>query len=525
MNPAVRNKNTDNGWVEWIWPLVLALCLAICYASTIHGLYNIWITDDDYSYALLIPVLSAYLIWERRKEIKATPIGISWIGGVFFFIFLIISIYGILGSSPSAVRPAIPLIILSIALFCFGWALFKKLALPLGMLIFMIPLPTMFGTVIGVRLKLVSTKLGELILRLFGTSVFVEGNVIDLGVTQLQVVDACSGLRYILPLLAVGVVFAYFFEKSRWKQILLVVITVPLAIVTNGIRIGATGILAERYGAEVAEGFFHGFSGWLIFMFAFGLLFVFHFILKTVLPGHKSETLDQARDNKFQNLKARNNTIPVVIASVTLILVGALNYTTGSLPALNIKDGLSSFPLEIDDWQGRAERIDTDMIEASGAEDAFSAVYQNDKGEMVYLYMGYRASPFGEDENFFHSPNVCMPSSGWRTVGFTKHDIKDVPHFGTITVRRMVSEKMGQRQLVYYWFQTKSRTSFDVNINRFHLALHAIQRDNTHDFFIRAITLVQNQESINDAGTRMDCFVRDYMTVLFDFLDKKQTEQ
>lgn len=521
----MQNEEKDSGWVALIWPLVLALCLAICYANTIHGLYNIWIADDDYSYAFLIPVISAYLIWERRKDIRSTLIGISWIGGVLFFIFLIISIYGILGSSPSAVRPAMPLIILSIVLFCFGWAIFKKLALPLGMLIFMIPLPTMFGTVVGVRLKLVSTKLGEFILRMFGTSVFVEGNVIDLGVTQLQVVDACSGLRYILPLLAVGVVFAYFFEKSRWKQVLLGAITIPLAIVTNGIRIGVTGILAERYGAEVAEGFFHGFSGWLIFMFAFGLLFVFHFFLKMVLPRNKSEKKSHPSGQEFNQGKTRNNTIPVIITSVSLLLVGALNYTTGALPALKIRGGLSSFPLEMNGWHGKAESIDSEMIEASGAEDAYSAVYRNDKEEIVYLYMGYRASPFGEDENFFHSPNVCMPSSGWRTVSIAKHDIKDVPYFGAITVRRMVSEKMGQRQLVYYWFQTKNRTSYDVNINRFHLALHAIQQDNTHDLFIRPITLIQNQESINAAEIRMDSFVRDYMTVLLEFLDKNQIER
>ena len=260
----------------------LLLTFFICYWQTLVGLFHIWCSDGDYSYAFLIPFISGYIIWERRKEITATPISTSWVGGCFFFLFLIISVYGILGSSPSAVRPAIPLIILSITLFCFGKEVFKALGFPLSLLIFMIPLPTMFGATIGVHLKSISTKLGEMILRLFGISVFVEGNVIDLGVTQLQVVDACSGLRYILPLLAVGVVFAYFFEKVRWKQFVLAISTIPIAVISNGMRIGITGILAQKYGSEVADGFFHGFSGWLIFMFGFALLFVFHLSLNLI---------------------------------------------------------------------------------------------------------------------------------------------------------------------------------------------------------------------------------------------------
>ena len=219
-------------------------------------------------------------MWEKRGELKSISVFSNWIGAPFFFLFLLISIYGILGSSPSAVRSAIPFMLLAIVLFCFGAPALRVLWFPLFFLIFMIPLPTVVQAGIGVPLKLLSTKLGAGILDVFGISAFVQGNIIDLGTIQLQVVDACSGLRYILPLLALGALFAYFFEKTRWKQAALVIFTIPIAVITNGIRIGATGFLSQKYGSGMAEGFFHAFSGWLVFMFAFALLFGCLFALK-----------------------------------------------------------------------------------------------------------------------------------------------------------------------------------------------------------------------------------------------------
>lgn len=480
--------------------------------------------EEDYSYAFLIPLITGYIIWERRCQIANTPISINWTGGVFFFFFLIISLYGILGSSPSAVRPAIPLIILAITLFCFGWEMLKVLGFPLSILIFMIPLPTMFGTYVTIHLKTISTLLGKAILILAGISVFVEGNVIDLGFTQLQVANACSGLRYVLPLFALGVLCAYFFEKTRWKQVLLALSTIPIAILNNGIRIGATGILARYYGPEAAEGFFHGFSGWLVFMFAFSMLFFIHFILKKIFP--QKITAIQKKDNKQEIgndcVKSKSITFAVIITSASMMVVGLLNYTSTALPPIKIKNGLSSFPLTIKNWQGRSDQIDDEMIKASGAEDAFNGFYQNEKGEMIYLYMGYRSSAFGESENFFHSPNVCMPSSGWSTLDTYTHEIKGIAGFGVVKVKAMISEKMGQKQLVYYWFQTKNKTSNNININRFHLALNAIKHDNTHDLFIRPITPVLASESVEDAQARMDGFLRETMAVLLEFLKDNQ---
>ncbi len=503
--------------------LSLISALAVGYAGTFAGLVKVWLKDADYTYAFSIPLVSGYIIWKRRHLIAQTHKRKEWSGGIFFFVFLILSIYGVLGSSPSAVRSSLPLIILSLILFCYGKKTLKVLAFPVTLLIFTIPLPTLLQTQIGVPLQLASTKLGEYFLRLLGVTVFVEGNVIDLGVTQLQVVEACSGLRYILPLLALGVVFVNFFVHTRWKQITLVLSTIPIAIICNALRIGITGFLAQRYNLRVAEGFFHGFSGWLIFVFALALLLVLYAILRMLPPrGRTVNKRIVSFEGQTERLNSANNTLAVIIASVFLLAVGILSYATASLPPVRIQNGFNQFPLKINGWRGRVENIDPKIIQLSGAEEAFNAIYRSNTGDFVSLFIGYRASPFTESENFFHSPNVCLPSLGWVTLAITNHQISEVPGFDSIVVRKMLIEKMGYRQLVYYWFQTKNRVSSNVHMNRLHLTFHALRRDNTHDLFIRPITPLGPNEAADEASERLDQFVRDMMDSLIDFMTAKK---
>ncbi len=148
----------------------------------------------------------------------------------------------------------------------------------------MVPAPDFIDRYVGLHLKAVSSRMGGAFISLFNIPVHVSGNVIDLGVTQLQVVDACSGLRYIFPLLALGILYAYFFERITWKRLFCVLVTIPLGVLINGLRIGITGILTEIFGPKVAEGFFHDFSGWVMFVVAFIMLFVISRLLTVFFP-------------------------------------------------------------------------------------------------------------------------------------------------------------------------------------------------------------------------------------------------
>ena len=161
-----------------------------------------------------------------------------------------------------------------------GWSKLKEMGFAFLMLLTMFPFPNFLYTKISWQLKLISSQLGVTIMQAFGMSAFREGNVIDLGFTQLQVVDACSGLRYLIPLVVLGLLLAYFFKAAFWKRVVVVVSTIPLSIVTNGLRIALTGVVYEQWGAELAEGFFHGFSGWFIFIVSLGTLFLEMWVLQ-----------------------------------------------------------------------------------------------------------------------------------------------------------------------------------------------------------------------------------------------------
>jgi len=509
----------------WIRIFILLALFISAYWIPLKGIVNTWITNDDYSYGFLIPVISLYLLWDKRSDIKEAALKSSWGVLPILIFFVLLSLYGVLGSSGHISRPAIPVLVILFASFCFGIGLTRKIILPLGFLIFMVPLPTVLDRTIGVFLKTVSSQLGGMFIRAFGFSVHVSGNIIDLGVTKLQVVDACSGLRFVFPLLALGVVYSYLFERVAWKQIVCVLATIPIAILTNVLRIGITGVLTYYYGSKVAEGFFHGFSGWTIFMVAFVFIFLLGRILRFFppkMPKVKSDKVPDVKEIQPSNSDKRTWKGAFVTSVLILIAVVGITLNTQALPPITINGGIESFPLQFEGWVGRKNPVDPEIVIASGAEEAFSASYGKRGNEQVALYIGYRSTAFLENENFFHSPTVCLPSSGWKTIEKSTHTITNIPFYGNVKVTRMVIELFGTKQLVYFWFQTKDKATHDKNINRFHLAVHAIKMDNTHDLFIRPITPIKEGETAEAASARLDQFVRDMMAPLLRFLSENQ---
>lgn len=494
------------------------------YWVPLRSMVHTWMSNADYSYGFMIPLISAYLLWEKRFCLRTVRIASSWRLLPVLAAVVALSLYGILGSSGNIAMPAIPLLLILFTAFIFGIEAVKKLLLPLGFLVFMVPVPAVIERSLGMLLKDVSTQLGGAVIRLCNIPVFVSGNIIDLGTTKLQVVDACSGMRFLFPLVALGVLYAYFFEQVRWKRIICVIATLPIAVLSNGLRIGITGVLTNYYGKEAAEGFFHNFEGWALFVVAFICLFLLGRLLRFLPPVHLPAVpvkVESAGENTALSGGQRTGFGAFSLSVFLLILVGVLTLSTGSLPAMKIEGGIAGFPLAFGGWQGRSVFVAPEIVAASGAEESFSGNYSNGKYEPVSLYVGYRSTAFLENENFFHSPTVCLPSSGWSTVRTTTRKINNVPGFGELPVTEMLVESTGGRNLVYFWFQTKNRATHNKNINRFHLTLHAIERDNTYDLFVRPITRIAANETTEGAEARLDGYVRDMMGAMQFFLVEK----
>jgi exosortase len=263
---------------------LLAGCFALLYYNVIAKLVHDWYIDDNYSHGFLIVPIALYFVWERRSKLRqAVRAPSSW-GLVIVLGSMAVLLAGILGSELFLTRVSILGTIAGAVLFLYGRNHFKILLLPIAFLLLMIPIPAIIFNQIAFPLQLLASRFGEMALTALQIPVLREGNVIQLANTSLEVAEACSGIRSLISLLTLGIVYGYFVDSRIWIRLLLIIGTIPIAIAANGIRVAGTGIAAHYYGPEAAQGFFHSFSGWIIFIAAFIMMFVLYRIIAWIAP-------------------------------------------------------------------------------------------------------------------------------------------------------------------------------------------------------------------------------------------------
>ena len=263
---------------------VLILAIIGVYAGIFQNLYLAWMDDPNYSHGLLVPIISGYFIWQQREKLERLDIKPSNSGIVLILFALLVLFAGVAAQEFFTKRSSFVFLLAGIVLFQFGWQWVKSLALPIGFLFFMIPLPYIVYDAMAFPLKLFVAKFSVISLKLMGVVVWREGNIIMFPQTVLEVADACSGLRSLMSLLALGVALAVFSQEKISRRILLVLLTIPIAILTNMIRVIGTGFLAQYYGSAAAEGFFHEFAGMGVFVLAMVMLFACSGLLRKVWP-------------------------------------------------------------------------------------------------------------------------------------------------------------------------------------------------------------------------------------------------
>jgi exosortase len=263
---------------------LIALGFAALYRDVLVKLVRDWSQDDNYSHGFLIVPIALYFAWERRDRLMAAPYKPSLLGLVAVILSVITLAAGELGAELFLTRISILGVIGGSILFVLGWEHLRILFLPVAFLLLMIPIPAIIFNQIAFPLQLLASRFGETTLWAMQIPVLREGNVITLANTQLEVAEACSGIRSLISLLTLGIVYGYFMHPSVWVRTLLALATIPVAILANGFRVAGTGIAAHYYGPEAAEGFFHTFSGWLVFLAAFAMLFVMHRLIAWWAP-------------------------------------------------------------------------------------------------------------------------------------------------------------------------------------------------------------------------------------------------
>lgn len=273
-----------NWWGIVPWGL-LAVAFIYLYAAVLADLIAHWWDDPDYSHGFLVPLLSAYFVWERRRGLASAVPQPHWGGLGVVLMGLAVFFLGHLGAELFLMRCSMIIVITGVVAYSLGWHQLRLLAFPIVFLLFMIPLPAIILNVITFPLQLLAAKMSTFSLQLIALPVYREGNVIFLPHVTLEIVEACSGLRSLMSLTALSVVFAYLTQHQTWKRLVLMVSSVPIALVANAFRIWGTGILAHLYGTQAAEGFYHAFTGWSVFVVAFGLLLVEGWVLSRLRFG------------------------------------------------------------------------------------------------------------------------------------------------------------------------------------------------------------------------------------------------
>jgi exosortase D (VPLPA-CTERM-specific) len=496
--------------------LVLGCLIAILYADAIGSMVSKW-SMEDYNHGYLIPFLVLYLIWEKRKDLAKLPSLPSWMG--FFTIIFGLGLFwlGELGGEFFTLYMSLWFVLVGVCWAYLGWSKLKILTFPFLITLTAFPLPKFLYTKFSWQLKLISSQLGVAIMQGLGMSAFREGNVIDLGFTQLQVVDACNGLRYMIPLIVLGMLLAYFFKATLWKRIILVASTIPLSIITNSLRIALTGIVYEQWGPALAEGFFHEFSGWFIFMASLAALFLEMWVLNgfkglgfrtqsSEVGGHPAEirsveTLSTLRGKEVGNQRRW----PKAQFWVAVILLGGtLGFSHGVefREKVPISKSFELFPLQVGEWIGTREIMEKRFIDALDLTDYVIVNYRNPSGKQVNFYVAYYESQRKGES--IHTPETCLPGSGWlfRKAGRVDVAMGD-KMAGGFPVNRAVMQKGEQKQVVYYWFSQRGR----ILTNAYELKLYAfwdaLTKQRTDGALVRLITPIYEGEK--PARRSRDC--------------------
>jgi exosortase D (VPLPA-CTERM-specific) len=509
---------TSNRYLIFTSVLVVAL-LRYMYAESLAYLFSRWLGTEDYSHGIFVPFISGYLVWQSRHHLSEVSKEKSWWGLAVIMLGLALYVVGELSTLFVIHHLSLWTMIVGLVITLVGIRGAKAIAFPLCYLLTAIPLPMFFYASLSSQLQLWSSSLGVGCLQLVGVMAFREGNVIDLGPVQLQVVEACSGIRYLLPLTSLALLCAYLFKDRMWKRVVLVLSSIPISILLNGFRIGMIGILVELYGKGAAEGFYHLFEGWVIFMVSLGLLILEMGLLGRVsasMPGKpffkrftwKDQEVESGREDRLNmSCGTAISPGPAYLCGIAILAPFCLFSTTivnrGEVPPP--RAAFVDFPMQIDGWQGVPFALEPQYIDALRFDDYVLADYRSDKKHPVNFYAAYyRSQRKGQSA---HSPQSCLPGGGWEIASLTQAELPvSSPARQPFRANRAVIQRGEQKQIVLYWFKQRDRNLTNEYLVKLYLLWDALSRQRTDGALVRLAAVVGPGESEAVVDRRLQRF-------------------
>jgi exosortase D (VPLPA-CTERM-specific) len=506
--PSESRRYRMNGQqpiVFWGALSLVILLAGIAYAGSLEYLVTQWMEDDNFSHGFFVPVITAALIWWRRERIAAAGVVSSWWGLVPVALGLAFYVIGELATVYFLQHLSLWLMIVGLALAVAGPSATREMVFPLGYLLTMIPPPQMLQQSLSSSLQLMSSALGVGFLQLIGVTAFREGNVIDLGPIQLQVVEACSGLRYLIPLIALTLLSAYLFQNRLWKRVVLVASAIPLAVLLNGLRIGLIGVLVDQFGRSAAEGFMHAFEGWFLFVLSLAILGAEMWLLERVGAGSAP---DVDRPAARPGAALSSDHAAAVVSGPALACIGLLAVTTLTSFHIVGRDQLppqrqtfADFPMQLAGWRGEPMVMERMYVDVLRFDDYLLANYQSPAGPVNFYAAYYRSQEKGRAA---HSPKACIPGDGWEITA-SDEVVVAAGEAGAQGFRanRVLIQKGSQKQVVLYWFKQRHRVVTNEYLVKFFLFVDALTMKRTDGALIRLVAAVQPGESEGAADQRV----------------------
>ncbi len=531
-SPSIRPQtpHSSNGsffWKEplWIWGIFLMVgtFVGMIFIEGLTYMELKWSSSEEYSYGYMIPAIVLFLIWQRKNTLSELVFKGSYVGSLLVAIGLVGYFIGELSALYIVVQYSFLLVLYGLFLAYMGWKGYLKIAIPLFILVFMIPLPTFLYNNLSAQLQLISSQLGVWFIRLFDISVYLEGNVIDLGSLKLQVVEACSGLRYLFPLMTVGFILAYFYKAPFWKRALLFFSSIPITVGMNSFRIGVIGYTVEHWGKSAAEGFLHDFEGWIVFMSSMVLMLVLAWLLNFISTDRKP-LLDVLAIylpepmNAGKKVKERALPRPFIVSICLVVLATGFSY---SLPdredVIADRQHFETFPLRLDEWQGVPDLMESQYVKVLKFSDYLMVNYANVDTQRVNFYIAYYDSQ--RKGASVHSPKSCLPGGGWKINSHNVATVEQTDVYGKpLEVNRVMMSLGEEKKLVYYWFQQRGRVITNEYMVKWYLFWDALTRNRTDGALVRIITDIKPGESIESAEKVLTGFTQNAVPRLSSYI-------
>ncbi len=509
---VLPNQVNLNGLLLFIAVVVSAVPL---FWFGLVSLQKAWAVPE-YSHGPLIPLVSAYLFLRDMKQVPSLDREIRdrMPGYAFIVLAILFAIVGNVSRIPDIVTYGLIVWIWGMVLVCFGYKRGVLFWAGVLHLVFMLPLPNIIYWQVSTTLQFISSEIGVAFIRLMDIPVFLDGNIIDLGQYKLQVAEACSGLRYLFPVMSFSYIYAILYQGPRWHKIVLLVSAAPITILMNSFRIGVIGVLVDNYGIEQAEGFLHTFEGWVIFgacvAILFGLAVVMQRFSSNPLP--LNETIDLDFDGVWAQFTRVRDQVPskaLLLSFVTVFLVSATMMAWPS-PTEQIVDRKKfiEFTRKIDDWKGVFHFIDPVIERVLEADDYLLADYvSKDEVAPVNLFVAFYNNL--TEGSGVHSPEVCIPAGGWEMSDIVKKEITLDGLDEPLVVNRAIIQNGLRRQLVYYYFDQRGRKLTSAYLAKAYSIWDAFTINRDDGGLVRVITPIVDGENDSAADARLLRFMNE----------------